>query len=265
MLTEGVTLKDSKADDSAKNIKENTTFVIDLIAAIHTMTNLPNINEELVWNFVSILPRGFKQLDVVADTSRENSIKGGEKSTRGSSQKVIIASCKSRRPRDFSVFMKNGENNSRLTEILPGVLRDIFAKVSTTLQCSTMFISQENVTYCLTETGVTVKEELSSNHEEANTKVILHCYYSIQEDPSSKVVLRSPSGDTDILVLSTAPLNSNRVYLDYGKGKLRKGFWLNQVVTEDQLKRAFIGFHSFTWNDYISSFFKKAKQMRWKA
>ena len=146
-----------------------------------------------------------------------------------------------------------------MIEILSEVIRDNFAKVLTTLRCSTMFISHEGVTYCLTESGVTVKEELSSNHEEADTKVILHCYHSMQEDPSSKVVLGSPSGDDDILVLATVLLDSNSVYLDYGKGKLRKGFWLNQVVIEDQLKRALIGFHSFTGNDYVSSVFKKGK------
>ena len=87
----------------------------------------------------------------------------------------------------------------------------------------------------------------------------------MQEDPSSKVVLRSPSRDTDILVLATALLDSNRVHLDYGKGKLRKTFWLNQIVIEDQLKRALIGFHSFTKNDYVSPFSKKGRQMCWKA
>ena len=87
----------------------------------------------------------------------------------------------------------------------------------------------------------------------------------MQEDSSSKVVLRSPSGDTDILVLATALLNSNRVYLDYGKGMLRNWFWLNQVVIEDQLKRALIGFHSFTRNDNVSSFFKKGKHLCWKS
>ena len=91
VLTEGVKLKDSKADNSVKSIKENATFVIDLIAAIPTMTNLRNTYKEFVWNFVPTLRRGFKRLDIVADTYRENSIKGGERSTRGSSQKVIIA------------------------------------------------------------------------------------------------------------------------------------------------------------------------------
>ena len=49
VLTERVTLKDSKADNSVKSINEDTTFVIDLIVAICTMTtNLANSNEEYV-------------------------------------------------------------------------------------------------------------------------------------------------------------------------------------------------------------------------
>ena len=83
----------------------------------------------------------------------ENSIKGGERSTCGSSQKVMIASCKSRLPRDFCVFMKNGKNKTRLIRILLEVLQDNFAKVLTSLHCSTMYISQEDVTYCLKSQG----------------------------------------------------------------------------------------------------------------
>ena len=85
-----------------------------------------------------------------------------------------------------------------------------------------MLFLQEDFTYCLTESDVTVKEELSSNHEEVDTIVVLHWYYSMQGDPSSKVVLRLPSGDTNSLVLATALLDSNSVCLDYGKGRLRK-------------------------------------------
>ena len=84
----------------------------------------------------------------------------------------------------------------------------------------------------------------------------------MQENPSLKVVLHSSSGDTDILVLATAlPI---RVYLDYGKGKLRKGFWLNQVVIEDNSKEHSLDFiHSPGMT--VSSFFKKGKKMCWKA
>ena len=109
-----------------------------------------------------------------------------------------------------------------MIEISSEVLRDNFAKVFTILRCANMLFSQEDFTYCLTESGVTVKEELFSNHEEVDTIVVLHCYYSMQGNPSSKVVLCLPSGDTDSHVLATALLDSNCVCLDYGKGRLRK-------------------------------------------
>jgi len=265
LLINGVTLKDPKSDNSVKSVKENTTFIVDLMAAIRTMTNLPGTYEEFVWNFVSTIPKGFKRVDIVADTYRENSIKGGERNTRGSTQKVLIASPKSSLPRDFSAFMRNGENKTRLIEVISEVLRNQFLKVLEKLQCPMVVLSQENVTYCIRASGVVVKEELSSNQEEADTKVILHSHQSMQDDPSSKVVLRSHSGDTDILILAISLLDCNRVYYDYGKGKTRKGFWMNNITIEDRHRIALIGFHAFTGNDYVSSFFKKGKKMCWKA
>ena len=72
LLVEKVALKDPKTDNSVKEIKDDATFVIDLIAAIRAMTNLPSTYEEFVWHFVSTLPKGFKRLDIVADTYRTN-------------------------------------------------------------------------------------------------------------------------------------------------------------------------------------------------
>ena len=113
------------------------------------MTNLPNTYEEFVWNFVSTLPRGFKQLDIDTDTCRENSIKGGQRSTRSSIQKVLIALCKSRLPRDFCL---HEEDKTRLIEILSVVMCDNFGNLDYFTLFNTMFISQD-VTYCLTEFG----------------------------------------------------------------------------------------------------------------
>ena len=47
---------------------------------------------------------------------------------------------------------------------------------------------------------------LTSNQEEADTKIFLHCAHILKENDTDIVVIRSPSGDTDILVLATALL-----------------------------------------------------------
>ena len=43
--------------------------------------------------------------------------------------------------------------------------------------------------------------ELLSNHDEGDTKVILHAYRILINDADAVVTIRSPSGDTDILIL----------------------------------------------------------------
>ena len=112
-----------------------------------------------------ILLRCFKRLDIVADTYRTNSIKSVEKNTRGLSQIVIIAYSKSKLTHDFFEFLKNGENKSCVIEIVSELLRINFSKVLVKLRYSVVYISQKDVTYCITENGVTINEELSSNKE----------------------------------------------------------------------------------------------------
>ena len=56
----------------------------------------------------------------------------------------------------------------------------------------------------------------------------------------------------------------NRVFLDYGTGNHSKGLWLCDIELSDSEKECLIGFHVFTGNDYISSFFRKGKRACWK-
>ena len=209
LLAKDVPLADPKADQSLKDVKKDSTFVVDLLAAIRTMTNLPETYEDFSWHFVGTLPKGFQRYDIAADTYRSNSIKGGERNERGSSQRVTIASTKSKLPRDFPTFMKNGENKTRLIEVISEVLRNNFHKVLTELKCLVIYFSKEDITYYLKGTRVSIAAELSSSQEEADTKVILHCHHSLQESPNSKVVLCSPSGDTNIFVFGIQSFGSN--------------------------------------------------------
>ena len=202
-------------------------------------------------------------MDILADTYRTNSIKDGERNSRGSSQRIIIASSKSRLPHDLFEFLKKEENRTRVREIISEVLRNNFSKVLAKIEMFNSVYSTRDVTYCITETGVTINEEVPSNQEEADIKVILHCHHPLQENP--KWCYRSPSGDTNILILAASFSENSRTYIDYGNGKLRKGFWLNQINTiNENLKKPLIGFHAFTGNDYVSSFFRKGKKTCWK-
>ena len=79
------------------------------------MTELPQTYYEFPWKFLSSLPKGYKRVDLVADTYREISIKNGERQERGTSALFIINFPQSKLPREFKNFLKNGENKTRLS------------------------------------------------------------------------------------------------------------------------------------------------------
>ena len=75
--------------------------------------------------------------------------------------------------------MTNGENKTRLVEILCDVLSSNRLKTFRVLKCQTVFFSKENVTIRFNEVEVCQFAPLSSNQEEADTKVVLHCHHAL--------------------------------------------------------------------------------------
>ena len=96
--------------------------------------------------------------------------------------------------------------------------------------------------------------------------MILHALQVLKQS-NLFVMLRSPSGDTDIFVLALGLISelnhSERLYYDYGNGNNRKGTWLSALLMEENHRSTLIGFHAFTGNDYVSSFFRKGKKVCW--
>lgn len=59
---------------------EVSTFIVDMMAAIRTLTALPDIHGRLTWKFIKSLPSGYHRIDIVADTYQDPSIKSEERS-----------------------------------------------------------------------------------------------------------------------------------------------------------------------------------------
>ena len=68
--------------------------------------------------------------------------------------------------------------------------------------------------------------ELSSNQEEADTKICLHAKHALGTEDDGHVIIRNHSGDVDINVILLSKINSeeeaSRVILDTNKGKIEK-------------------------------------------
>ncbi len=111
--------------------------------------------------------------------------------------------------------------------------------------------------------AIDVIQELSSNQEEADTKLLLHANQALSQDPAKAVVVHSPSGDVDIniLFLSMFEENSDKIHIDYGTGKNCRILSVGSMDMSRELKTALIGFHAFTGNDHVSSFFKNQRSI----
>ena len=240
-------------------------LVVDLIAVMRTMTELPQTYYKFTWKFLGSLPKGYKHVDLVADTYREISIKNGERQKRGASARLMIYSPQSKSPREFNNFLRNGENKTRLIELIFQVISQELSRALQMLKCDKIYCSKESHTVAIDSNGVSDIDDLKSNQEESDTKVILHCLDTLKE-PQTAVVLRSHSGDTNIMILTVALIRSDceRLYIDYGNGKNRKDICLAVIIMNENEKDALLGFHAFSGNDYIPEFFRKGKSSGWK-
>ena len=119
----------------------------------------------------------------------------------------------------------------------------------------------------LTSQRVETIEELQTNHEEADTKTCYVLHHAVQSNDNEETVcvVRSSSGDIDIPVILLANEMPNLlVYVDNGAGKNRKVIDLSSCSLSKDQKKALLGMHAFTGNDYVSSFLRKGKQVCWK-
>ena len=71
-----------------------SVLIVDLMALIQTMMKIPATYEELTIHLFKMIQKGYRRVDIVADSYIENSIKEAERANRGTSQKLIIQSSK---------------------------------------------------------------------------------------------------------------------------------------------------------------------------
>ena len=235
-------------------------FVVDFIAQIRVIAKeIPETYEQLALKILQSIPKGYEHVDLVADIYRLVSIKTAERNKRVSSLKVSIKSAKSKIPCDFSLFMQNNENKSCLIDIIFSFIIENKIRCLQIVEASKMLLSRDGDCHEITASSVRLLNNLSSNQEEADTKVILHAVDALHAEDNSKAQLRSLSGDNNILVLAITLIPTlNRVFYDYSTGKNRKCICLNEYHVPRDEKEAFIGLHAVTGNDY-TSFFRKGK------
>ena len=121
------------------------------------------------------------------------------------------------------------------------------------LKCKVIYFSKEDRCFLFNQNSFHPATHLKSNQEEADCKVILHCLGALKK-PETTVINRSPSGDTDIIVLAVWLISSSqdKVFINCGNEKNRKAIKLSNENMAADIKQALVGFHALARNDYVS-------------
>ncbi|CAB4038033.1 Hypothetical predicted protein, partial [Paramuricea clavata] len=100
---------------------------------------------------------------------------------------------------------------------------------------------------------------LTSNHEEADTRMLCHALHASTNYPS--VIIKSPDTDVFFIALNASSVIPSNVYFETVNQKNLRIISLDKVRLHygPQWCSAFVGLHSFTGCDSISSFYGKGK------
>ena len=214
-----------KPEKFYKSQEKPTAYLIDLIAGSGSTY------EELALKVLDRLPKNYDRIYIVADTYRQNSLKNPECTRRGTTEKVLVQSAKSRLPRNFNDFLKNGENKTRLIEIIEAVIIERKDEILERLKCDEILFSRDQICTRIRKFSVGPADCHSSNQEEADTKLLLHAREFLENSTDAVVLVRSPSGDIDINVLfiNMFQAESEIICIDFGTVKSRKIFKLSSI------------------------------------
>lgn len=253
----------------AEEIPANSTLIIDGMALIQALNNIPATFGELANTILDqVIKLALKyrcsRVDFVTDRYPVISIKNLERSRRAAAGTQIfhIYGKEQKTPKQWKKLLADGNNKDILIEFLFGawkdaslssVNRDIDIYIAHAAECHLMRLQRGVVT-------LTVVDELACDHEEADNRMLLHAKHA--EKTSRSVVIRSPDTDVAIIAISIkCQLAADCYFLTGTKDKVR--IIDMQKITaalESKLSAALIGLHVFTGCDTTSAFYGKGKR-----
>ena len=169
-------------------------------------------------------------------------------------------------PRHWKKFLCNEENKRRLCSLLLEEWKK--GKYAPKLQGEHLVFVKERKCISLTCTDgknvVTEEiEKLSSSHEEADTRIILHCNDVAANSPKSwGILVRYPDTDVFILLLRFVRHINHTVLFDIGTGDKRRLVNV-QAVAKDlghEINLALIALQAFTGCDTTSAFARRGEK-----
>ena len=225
---------------------------------------LPSTFGELAEKIFDQLPKE-QRVDFVTDSYHADSIKAPERERRGSSAAHLIKGPSTKIPRDWKIFLMNERNKENLSEFLLKEWRT--EKYANKLQGKALlFVCKGTCTQLTSNDGKTVlakiAHELESNHEEGDTKIVLHLLnIASSRSEDATITVRSPDTDVFVILLKYSSDVKQRILFDTGVGDKRRLIDVKKVaeIVGKDICSVLPSLHAFTGCDTTSAFVRKGK------
>ena len=208
------------------------------------------------------------RIDVVFDEYRDVFIKNIERHRRSRGQlsfKQIVGSAEIKQ---FGLFLSSNENKNALIQFIVDQWKQ--DRCNSRIGADTeFFVTNKQKVYQINGKAFVEKIDLHSNHEEADTRMILHAQHaaSLYE----KVLIASPDTDVFVILIALHTFIDANIYFLTGAQNSKRIIDVNKVadqfmlssnpckVSMEMLMKSLIGIHSFTGCDTVSAFNGRGK------
>eukprot|EP00733_Pompholyxophrys_punicea_P001350 Pompholyxophrys_punicea_v1_NODE_638_length_1541_cov_7.177972.p1 type:complete len:247 gc:universal NODE_638_length_1541_cov_7.177972:1270-530(-) len=203
--------------------------------------------------FVPFLQRELKfstRVDVVWDTYLPSSLKESTREKRGKGTRRKVSG-QNKIPRDFNKFLLDSANKQELMDFLslntPSLLRCEPGQRVFTNKTSVITIGSE-------------RQMERCNHEEADSRIVVHLKDALTESRNIKVRIRTVDTDIAAILIGKWPQFvqfGSQVWLTLGMGKHMTCRALSDIYEElgEDVCKSLPFFHAFTGCDTVSAFF----------
>ena len=263
VITEGISCPPTLTITGSSNLVVDGQAVVQAIGKPSAASTFGDLADAFV-NNILLSGRVFDKIDVVFDQYNRTSIKDTTRQKRTKGLHPIRRVIESRSvplPSNWQGFLAHKENKKDLSQFLSHELMK-HAPQDKVVIVAGGFGNAEEVHCSVPHSDIS---KLQGNHEEADTRLILHC---INSNANTIVVT---ARDTDVLLLLVAhfeKMPSSKVWMKAGTSKKQRYIPIHDVVQKLQEEipdlELVLPFHSLTSCDTTSYFASHGKKTAWK-
>ena len=201
--------------------------------------------------------KNVQRMDLVFDVYREISLKSQTRENRGEGIRISV---RKNTPiyKDFTKFMRNDNNKTELFKMVSETAVSIPERVTTVVATV-----EDKV---ISNAGVDKSNIEPCNHEEADTRLLLHVLDGARSGIKKISIL---TVDTDVVVIALRhffSLNIEELWIEFGVGKSRRFIPVHRyaAMMGNNWCKSLTFWHALTGCDTVSSFNGKGKKTAWK-